>query len=349
MRQADTKSWIKYFLFKDQLSIQTLIELTSDCDLASAGLIDCLFQFPKLEPWINRVISYLLQERQNAIPYVKKIYLDSFVNIPSVKYIPKSDTYGPNNFSYAQMPDIPIYFISRTEELSVLNWEESEIVSLDSEWKLELGKFKTSKISILQIGKPDVVYIIDLIALHTSPELDSKLFQLFSNPKIMKIGVGFDYDMVKLKDCYKDMTCFKEILYNYLDLIILHKKIYDKDPGGLANLSEIHLKTPLCKFEQKSNWELRPLRNAQLHYAALDVYICLAIYDKYREQNVFFKAYSFDIGILSDKDSKKYATYPSCEVCKSKIHNTDECFIKFKCRICGVIGHLENECTCFIE
>ena len=69
----------------------------------------------------------------------------------------------------------------------------------------------------------------------------------------MKIGVGFDYDMVKLKDCYKDMTCFKEILYNYLDLIILHKKIYDKDPGGLANLSEIHLKTPLCKFEQKSN------------------------------------------------------------------------------------------------
>ena len=39
--------------------------------------------------------------------------------------------------------------------------------------------------------------------------------------------------------------------------------------GGVAKL---------CKFEQVSNWETRPLRQSQLHYAALDAQILIQIF-----------------------------------------------------------------------
>lgn len=34
----------------------------------------------------------------------------------------------------------------------------------------------------------------------------------------------------------------------------------------------------LSKYEQRSNWNRRPLKRSQSHYAALDAQICLALY-----------------------------------------------------------------------
>ncbi len=43
---------------------------------------------------------------------------------------------------------------------------------------------------------------------------------------------------------------------------------------------EYFLGKKLSKFEQCSNWENRPLRKAQLHYAAMDAFILIKIYEK---------------------------------------------------------------------
>jgi len=46
------------------------------------------------------------------------------------------------------------------------------------------------------------------------------------------------------------------------------------DCFGLKTEAEVSI----CKIEQMSNWERRPLRQSQLHYAALDAYTLSKVY-----------------------------------------------------------------------
>ena len=48
----------------------------------------------------------------------------------------------------------------------------------------------------------------------------------------------------------------------------------------MAKVVETILGKPLCKGEQMSNWELRPLRKSQTHYASLDAACLIPILNK---------------------------------------------------------------------
>ena len=53
---------------------------------------------------------------------------------------------------------------------------------------------------------------------------------------------------------------------------------------GLNKVSQEVLEKQICKYEQISNWERRPLRKSQKHYAALDAFVLLRILDKLVER-----------------------------------------------------------------
>ena len=49
----------------------------------------------------------------------------------------------------------------------------------------------------------------------------------------------------------------------------------------------------MSKYEQISNWSHRPLRKSQIHYAAMDAFILLKIYDtmiKNLAEQVFYSS-----------------------------------------------------------
>ncbi|KAL8011069.1 putative 3'-5' exonuclease domain, ribonuclease H-like superfamily [Plasmopara halstedii] len=68
-------------------------------------------------------------------------------------------------------------------------------------------------------------------------------------------------------------------------------KVTENDAGvkscclSLAAIAKFYLGRPLDKRARMSNWERRPLSQAQLHYAALDAHVLLQIYSKMQEKH----------------------------------------------------------------
>lgn len=50
-------------------------------------------------------------------------------------------------------------------------------------------------------------------------------------------------------------------------------------PPSLSEVAAALLRRPICKRNQRSNWERRPLRPDQLEYAAIDALVLLELHE----------------------------------------------------------------------
>lgn len=172
-----------------------------------------------------------------------------------------------------------------------------------------------------------------MIQMNNSPSLNSKLTEMFTNPDIIKLGISFSGDIRNVKQSYKEMTSFDFDLNNYIDLLDYYKEMYNELPGGLAGLCERVLGIHLCKGEQMSNWEKRPLKFSQMHYAALDSYVLIDIYKELKD----IRLRNGHVGVIL-KAGK------ACENCNSRIHEKPNCHRGPKCCICQQFGHIPEKC-----
>nr|XP_018912099.1 PREDICTED: exonuclease mut-7 homolog [Bemisia tabaci] len=194
------------------------------------------------------------------------------------------------------------------------------LVGLDSEWK-PLFCSGPSTIALLQIATSTHVYIFDTFSLQPVNDFKDLWNQLgaklFANQNIIKLGFGLSTDLKAIKGLLPlgDVKLFG---LGYLDLSTLWQRLAkefsiqfpfkDDDAGsGLSKLVALTLGKSLCKGDQFSNWENRPLRQAQIEYAALDAYCLIEVYKVLEkvcdEQNIPFATLCQEI--MSNYVSKK--------------------------------------------
>ena len=117
--------------------------------------------------------------------------------------------------------------------------------------------------------------IIDLIKIKTDEQFLYSFIECFKDKKF--IGYAFnssdmDYFNEKLQKMFQNTVI--------IDLIDVYQHKYLEKAPSLKEKRKKFLGNKLCKYEQCSNWDNRPLKKSQLHYAALDAIVCLSLYKK---------------------------------------------------------------------
>ena len=107
--------------------------------------------------------------------------------------------------------------------------------------------------------------MIDILALKNSKILDNMLSSIFQNPKTVVVGFGFSSDIAVFNKYCEHMK-FLNYIPSFLELQDFYKAVFPnyQQKGGcsLASVCENLMKKKLCKNEQLSNWEQRPLRSS---------------------------------------------------------------------------------------
>jgi hypothetical protein len=102
------------------------------------------------------------------------------------------------------------------------------------------------------------------------------LSNIFTDKKSIIVGFGFSSDLAMFKQ-YAPQLSFIQNIPRFIDAQDFYKLVYPdfQETGGfgLANVCEKVMEKKLCKKEQCSNWENRPLRYSQEHYGAMDAWI----------------------------------------------------------------------------
>lgn len=106
--------------------------------------------------------------------------------------------------------------------------------------------------------------------------LDHVLNKIFSCQESIVVGFGFDSDKTMFRAYCPNLT-FIENTKRVVQMQQLFQELYPEGGCSLAAVCEHVLSMKLCKNEQMSNWELRPLRQSQLHYAAADAWVLTQI------------------------------------------------------------------------
>ena len=200
--------------------------------------------------------------------------------ISTIKF-PK-DFFGPhdkNCISYTR-EEINVSFIDSLNKLESEYSKffiNSEYIGIDTEWKQSMNIQNKIEVSIIQMCDftEKNIMIIDLITLNKINNFYEYFEKMFKNKKF----IGFSFDK---NDLLALPSQISKILLNceFYDIIDLYQYNVLKKARSLKYTCEEILGKSLCKYEQCSNWEMRPLKESQLHYASLDSLVCIKLFKK---------------------------------------------------------------------
>ena len=167
----------------------------------------------------------------------------------------------------------PIRLINSMEEFEeeIDQILENPILGIDTETRPSFKKGKVYPTSLIQLSNNNQAWLLRIGKFGTP----RKLLELFSDEDILKVGLGLNDDLRRLRSDFQ----FEPAGFLDLQQYVTAFKIEEK---GLKKLSGLVLGRRISKSQQVSNWDADLLTEAQLRYAATDAWICLKIYNTLR-------------------------------------------------------------------
>ena len=145
-----------------------------------------------------------------------------------------------------------------------------KILGFDTETKPSfVANSKRNSVALLQLSGKDNAFIFRLHSTGLKPEL----IKLLSSSRIIKVGVAVTDDIRSLQ-CHS-----KFAPKGFVDLQSIASQ-WGIQEKSVRKLAAIILGVRVSKSQQLSNWESNDLTAAQLHYAAVDAWICQKMYLK---------------------------------------------------------------------
>lgn len=152
-------------------------------------------------------------------------------------------------------------------QLPVELLSRSAVIGFDTETRPAFRKGEKYPVSLLQLAGEDRVVLFQLNQIG----LPLELCELLANPKIIKVGVGLNYDLRMLREL-RDFTP-----QGFVDLAPLARQ-RGINQGGLRGLAASVLGLRISKSARTSNWDTKELSPQQIRYAATDAWISREIY-----------------------------------------------------------------------
>jgi hypothetical protein len=181
-----------------------------------------------------------------------------------------------------------------TEMLDYFETSKPDIIGMDCEWTQH--NLLDDNASTFQIATRERVFIVATKSLVDL--LDDNLVNRFGDlvlfsETLIKLGFEFSQDGEKLANLFPLLKPrFANFVKDVINLDKIAEKCHQKNPEilslsnskgvtkpSLSKLTMTCLGKPLDKRECMSNWDNKPLRQAQLNYAALDAFVLIKIHD----------------------------------------------------------------------
>tara|TARA_B100001057_G_scaffold456774_1_gene504479 strand:- start:7143 stop:7970 length:828 start_codon:yes stop_codon:yes gene_type:complete len=165
-------------------------------------------------------------------------------------------------------------FINSIEDLAFLNEEllKKPFVGVDTEFRRTTKD--NMRLALLQINDGEEIFLIDTLLID-SPEHQASFL--------------FDNDVTKIfHSCKEDLEAIyawtNKVMTNIFDTQIANAFLDSEYSISYQGLVEKKLDIVLDKKETRSNWLRRPLSDAQLKYAALDVEYLIHLYSEQKKE-----------------------------------------------------------------
>ncbi len=143
------------------------------------------------------------------------------------------------------------------------------ILGFDTETRPSFVKGKRYHCSLLQVATRKDSFLFRLNIMGLSPAI----VRLLADEEVTKVGLAWNNDLLSLKE----LGDFKSGKFVELQQMVRELGIEDQSLVKIyANLFGLRI----SKADRLSNWERDELKDSQKHYAAIDAWACVQIYDE---------------------------------------------------------------------